>query len=82
MKLIRCAVILAVVSGLCPLSAQTVTEYQICSSQYAVWYVYDTTFYKQYKTQVDSIIHVLDRGIPGIVQYLGVAPPDETIIAE
>jgi hypothetical protein len=73
MKLTSVAVFLAVISAACSLHAQT-TEYQIYSSQYAVWYVYDTTFYKQYKTQVDSIIHVLDRGIPGITRRLGETP--------
>jgi hypothetical protein len=49
-------------------------EFQIYSSQYAIWFVYDTNFYKQYKTNVDSIIHVLDRGIPGIIKRLGITP--------
>jgi hypothetical protein len=73
MKFSGIAVFLAIVSGVSLLQAQT-TEYQIYNSQYAVWNVYDTLFYKQYKTNVDSIIHVLDRGIPGIIKRLGVTP--------
>jgi hypothetical protein len=73
MKLTRSAIVLAFLSAVFFLHAQTI-EYQMYSSQYAVWNVWDTSFYRQYKTQVDSIIHVLDRGIPGIIKRLGETP--------
>lgn len=73
MKLTRIAAVMAVFSALCSLHAQT-TEYQIHSSQYAVWKIYDTAFYKQYKPQMDTVIGILDRGIPGIIKRLGQSP--------
>jgi hypothetical protein len=49
-------------------------ETQIHSSQYAKWYVYDMSFYNQFKSNIDEVMGILDRGIPGIVSRLGVTP--------
>jgi hypothetical protein len=73
MKLTRATIGLALFSTIFFLHAQT-TEYQIYSSQYAVWKIYDTAFYKQYKPQMDTVIGILDRGIPGIIKRLGQSP--------
>jgi hypothetical protein len=82
MKLTKIAVFLGVISAVCSLHAQTWDT--LHKSAYSVWVTpdYSLAACNTYKNNIESVATELDKAIPLIVQYLEIAPPDETIIAE